>query len=92
MYICQLELDSQICSKRNVHGRTEAEIEKCVKGWEPTPSHHPILDATSLIQAGSIAEVEMEEINSSAGEEEFNDDEVRAPGSGKISIFESALF
>lgn len=70
MYICQLELDVQACTKRNVHGRTEAEVEKCVAGWEPTPSHHPVVDATSLIQAESIPEVEMEEINSPPSVEE----------------------
>ncbi|KAF5302169.1 hypothetical protein FQR65_LT08592 [Abscondita terminalis] len=64
VYICQMELDVQICTKRNIHGRSEAEIEKCVNGWEQTPSHHPVLDATTLIQSGSIPEVEMEEINS----------------------------
>ncbi|KAF5286057.1 hypothetical protein FQA39_LY16461 [Lamprigera yunnana] len=64
VYICQMELDVQICTKRNIHDRSEAEIQRCVDGWEPTPSHHPVLDATSLIQSGSIPEVEMEEINS----------------------------
>lgn len=59
-----MDLDVQICTKRNIHGRTEAEIEKCVAGWETTPSHHPVVDATSLVQSGSIPEVEMEEINS----------------------------
>lgn len=61
-----MELDVQMCTKRNVHGRSEVEIERCVKGWEETPSHYCILDATSLVQAGSIPEVEMEEINSPA--------------------------
>lgn len=74
MYICQLELDVQTCTKRNVHERTEAEIEKCVSGWEPTPSHHPIVDATSLIQSQSIPEVEMEEINSPPSMEEEGDE------------------
>lgn len=58
----------QTCTKRNIHGRSEIEIERCVAGWEETPSHHPILDATGLIQAASIPEVEMEEINSPANE------------------------
>lgn len=66
----------QACTKRNLHGRTEAEIEKCVAGWEPTPSHHPVVDVTSLIQAQSIPEVEMEEINSPPSMEE-DGDEVR---------------
>lgn len=64
MYTCQLELDIQTCTKRNTHGRSEVEIERCVMGWEQTPSHFSVLDATSLVQAGSICEVEMEEINS----------------------------
>ncbi|KAK5643653.1 hypothetical protein RI129_007498 [Pyrocoelia pectoralis] len=64
VYISQMELDVQNCTKRNIHGRTETEIEKCVAGWEQTPAHHPVLDATNLIQSGSIPEVEMEEINS----------------------------
>ncbi|KAK4887026.1 hypothetical protein RN001_003297 [Aquatica leii] len=68
VYICQMELDVQICTKRNIHGRSESEIEKCVAGWEHTPSHHPVVDATSLIQSGSISEVEMEEINSPSSE------------------------
>lgn len=66
MYTCELELDIQLCTKRNIHGRLENEIERCIKDWEQTPSHYYILDATSLIQAGSIPEVEMEEINSPA--------------------------
>lgn len=77
MYICQLDLDVQTCSKRNIHDRTEGDIEKCVAGWETTPSHHPVVDATSLIQSGSIPEVEMEEINSPASNFESDGDEVR---------------
>ncbi|EFA01550.2 hypothetical protein TcasGA2_TC007111 [Tribolium castaneum] len=64
VYICQLDLDVHTCSKRNIHGRSEADIERCVSNWEPTPQHHPILDATSLLQSASIPEVEMEEVNS----------------------------
>ncbi|XP_044747679.1 YLP motif-containing protein 1-like isoform X2 [Coccinella septempunctata] len=64
VYICQMELDVQNCFKRNIHNRTEEEIRRCIEGWETTPSHHPILDASSLLQGGPIPEVEMEEINS----------------------------
>ncbi|XP_044255410.1 YLP motif-containing protein 1-like isoform X2 [Tribolium madens] len=64
VYVCQLDLDVHTCSKRNIHGRSEADIEKCVSSWEATPQHHPILDATSLLQSASIPEVEMEEVNS----------------------------
>lgn len=75
-----MELDVQTCTKRNVHGRSEVEIERCVVGWEQTPNHYTILDATSLVQAGSICEVEMEEINSpnSDGLEMDGNREVRA--------------
>jgi adenylate kinase family enzyme len=74
VYICQLDLDVQTCSKRNIHGRSEADIEKCVSGWEATPSHHPVLDATSLLQSASIPEVEMEEVNSPESDVNENDD------------------
>ncbi|XP_063905862.1 YLP motif-containing protein 1-like isoform X3 [Zophobas morio] len=73
VYICQLDLDVQTCSKRNIHGRSEADIEKCVANWEATPSHHPILDATSLLQSASIPEVEMEEVNSPESDVGEND-------------------
>lgn len=59
-----MEFDLSTCTKRNIHNRSEGEIEKIISNWEATPLHHPILDATSLIQAGSIPDVEMEEINS----------------------------
>ncbi|GLV37354.1 ZAP3 [Carabus blaptoides fortunei] len=62
VYICQMELDIASCTKRNVHHRSEIEIERLVAGWEQTPSHYLSLDATSLIQAGCISEVEMEEV------------------------------
>ncbi|KAG5865790.1 hypothetical protein JTB14_019019 [Gonioctena quinquepunctata] len=61
VYICQLDLDPVVCIKRNIHNRTESEIEECISGWEPTPSHHPTIDASSFLQAGgAITEVEME--------------------------------
>lgn len=73
-----MEFDLSTCTKRNIHNRSESEIQKLIAGWEQTPSHHPILDATSLIQAGSIPEVEMEEINSPPSEEfDVPDIEVR---------------
>jgi YLP motif-containing protein 1 len=74
VYICQLDLDVHTCSKRNIHGRSEGDIEKCVSGWEATPSHHPVLDATSLLQSASIPEVEMEEVNSPESDVNDNDD------------------
>lgn len=90
-----------VCIKRNIHGRTEMEIEQLISGWEDTPSHHPMIDATSLIQAGSIPDVEMEEINSPSSMDIANDDtnEVRSNvlvsfsfGSSKCSLLFLKMF
>lgn len=54
------------------------EIQHIVNGWEEVPSHYGILDATNLIQAGAITEVEMEEINSPNDDFDDEENEVRA--------------
>ncbi|XP_060530266.1 YLP motif-containing protein 1-like isoform X2 [Cylas formicarius] len=64
VYICQMDLDPQLCTRRNVHNRSEADIEECIAAWEPTPSHHPMVDATGFLQSfNTITEVEMEEVD-----------------------------
>ncbi|XP_045481187.1 uncharacterized protein LOC123685507 isoform X2 [Harmonia axyridis] len=73
VYICQLDLDIQNCNRRNIHNRKEEEIRLCIEGWENTPSHHHILDATLLLQGESIPEVEMEEISSPISGADEND-------------------
>lgn len=61
-----MDLDPEVCTQRNIHHRSESYIEDCISGWEPTPSHHPLVDATSFLQSlGSITEVEMEEADQS---------------------------
>uniref|UniRef100_A0A6P7F4H8 YLP motif-containing protein 1 n=1 Tax=Diabrotica virgifera virgifera TaxID=50390 RepID=A0A6P7F4H8_DIAVI len=76
VYICQLDLDPVQCYKRNIHNRSEVEIEDIISGWEPTPSHHPTIDASSLLQNSNIAEVEMEvEDEKSSEPTETNDPE-----------------
>ncbi|XP_050299243.1 YLP motif-containing protein 1-like isoform X2 [Anthonomus grandis grandis] len=60
VYICQMDLDPELCTSRNIHQRTESFIEDCIAGWEPTPAHHPLVDATNFLQSQSITEVEME--------------------------------
>lgn len=76
-----MELDIQACAKRNVHGRTETQIAQLVERWEETPKHHLHLDATSLLQAGCIAEVEMdlvsddENVEKDGNPPEGNDDD-----------------
>ncbi|KAL1505776.1 hypothetical protein ABEB36_005260 [Hypothenemus hampei] len=62
VYICQLDLDPELCTRRNIHNRSRSYIEDCIAGWEPTPAHHPLIDATNFLQSPDpIAEVEMEE-------------------------------
>lgn len=72
-----MDLDPVQCTKRNIHNRTEKEIEDCISGWEPTPDHHPTLDASSLLQTSGIAEVEMEVEGTGANAEEGAGEEVR---------------
>lgn len=64
-----------LCTKRNIHNRTEAEIEECIAGWEPTPSHHPTIDVTSFLQSNQIKEVEMEVVQDKMSEEEHQKNE-----------------
>ncbi|XP_017787005.1 PREDICTED: YLP motif-containing protein 1-like isoform X2 [Nicrophorus vespilloides] len=93
VYVCQLELDVQLCSKRNTHNRSLLEIENTVAEWEETPVHYATLDATNLIQAGSIPEVEMEEIDSP--NDNFDDMDVegeeQACNSSKWDNFECSI-
>lgn len=82
VYICQLDLDPVLCTKRNIHGRSEEEIEEIIAGWEPTPSHHPAIDATTFIQAHhQISEVEMEIV-----EEKDTDRQNEVPVEVRISV------
>ncbi|CAH1128336.1 unnamed protein product [Ceutorhynchus assimilis] len=74
VYICQLDLDPDLCIERNIHNRPESYIEDCIASWEPTPNHHPLLDPTSFLQSvSSIQEVEMEEADQDV-QEETNED------------------
>lgn len=70
-----MDLDPIVCTKRNIHNRTEAEIEEIIAGWEPTPSHHPTIDAGSFLQLNQIKEVEMEIVPEKNAEEEPVKDE-----------------
>lgn len=72
-----MELELASCTRRNTHFRSEIEIEALIKNWEPTPSHYLSLDATSLLQAASIPEVEMEEVSEPTDEEKDDPQEVR---------------
>lgn len=50
-------MDVGVCSKRNIHKRTEREIGDIVKRWEPTPPSQTLLDVRSLLQSAAITEV-----------------------------------
>lgn len=52
-----MEMDLQICLKRNIHNRTEDEINRIIDYFEPTPSYHQKLDVTSMLQEQAIEEV-----------------------------------
>ncbi|RLU15043.1 hypothetical protein DMN91_012930 [Ooceraea biroi] len=61
VYICEMEMDLQICLKRNIHNRTEDEINRIIDYFEPTPSYHQKLDVNSMLQEQAIEEVDMED-------------------------------
>lgn len=52
-----MEMDVQICLKRNIHNRTEDEINRIIDYFEPTPSYHQKLDVNSMLQEQAIEEV-----------------------------------
>ncbi|XP_014605092.1 PREDICTED: uncharacterized protein LOC106787329 isoform X2 [Polistes canadensis] len=61
VYVCEMEMDVQICLKRNIHNRSEDEINRIVDYFEPTPSYHQKLDVNSMLQEQAIEEVQMED-------------------------------
>ncbi|XP_076395546.1 uncharacterized protein LOC100881003 isoform X2 [Megachile rotundata] len=61
VYVCEMEMDLQICVKRNIHNRTEDEINRIIDYFEPTPSYHQKLDVNSMLQEQAIEEVHMED-------------------------------
>lgn len=52
-----MEMDLQICLRRNIHNRTEDEINRIIDYFEPTPSYHLKLDVNSMLQEQAIEEV-----------------------------------
>jgi YLP motif-containing protein 1 len=57
VYICEMDMDVSMCTKRNIHNRTEEDIADIVKNWEETPRHHLRVDVRSLLQSVAITEV-----------------------------------
>jgi hypothetical protein len=50
-------MDVSMCTKRNIHNRTEEDIADIVKNWEETPRHYLRVDVRSLLQSVAITEV-----------------------------------
>ncbi|XP_045512728.1 YLP motif-containing protein 1-like isoform X2 [Pieris brassicae] len=61
VYICTMELDPQICHKRNIHNRNLEDIQVICSRFFETPAHHILLDPTTLLQSAAITEVTMED-------------------------------
>ncbi|KAJ9600750.1 hypothetical protein L9F63_001105, partial [Diploptera punctata] len=61
VYVCEMDMDVGICTKRNIHNRTEEDIADIIKNWEDTPRHYLRVDVRSLLQSVAITEVEMED-------------------------------
>ena len=67
--------DVTICTKRNIHKRTEKEIQDLASVWEKTPNHFIRLDIRSLLQAAAITEVEMEVVSDTEIEKVLEEEE-----------------
>lgn len=52
-----MDLDVAQCLKRNIHNRSEADIQAIVNKWEKTPNAQVPLDIRPLLQSDSITEV-----------------------------------
>ncbi|XP_075977283.1 uncharacterized protein LOC142977327 isoform X2 [Anticarsia gemmatalis] len=90
VYICTMELDPQICYKRNIHGRTLAEIESIADRFYHTPPHHIQLDATTLLQSAAITEVHMEDADDEVVMEDTQEPEVESVFTSKWEKMDDA--
>ncbi|XP_065208687.1 YLP motif-containing protein 1 isoform X2 [Planococcus citri] len=70
VFVCEMDMDVSTCSKRNVHKRTEEEIQKLVDGWEKTPPSQTTLDIRSLLQSAAITEVDMVDVEEEVSEKD----------------------
>lgn len=49
-YTCEMEMDPDICFKRNIHQRTLAEIKSYCDHWSKTPDQYLKLDFDSFVR------------------------------------------
>ena len=73
MYIGSVDCDPNICATRNVHGRTEKDIQDLHKGWEPTPSHFNKIDFSSFLQDEAIEHFEMADVENDSSKDTKSD-------------------
>ena len=59
MYIGTVECDPGICVTRNVHKRSDKDIQALHKGWEATPAHFNKVDFSSFLQDEAIEHFDM---------------------------------
>ena len=59
MYIGTVECDPSICATRNIHKRSEKDIQALHKGWEATPAHFNKVDFSSFLQDEGIEHFDM---------------------------------
>ncbi|XP_015125007.1 uncharacterized protein LOC107046808 isoform X2 [Diachasma alloeum] len=85
VFVVEMDMDVAICLKRNIHNRTEDEINRIIDYFEPTPSYHQKLDVSSLLQEDVIEEVQMEEAQSLKKQGEGNDDSQDSQEDGTTS-------
>lgn len=50
-YICEMDMDGQVCMSRNIHNRSEDDINRIIDYFEPTPSYHQILNIDTFVQS-----------------------------------------
>ena len=73
MYIGSVDCDPNICATRNVHGRTEKDIQDLHRGWEPTPSHFNKIDFSSFLQDEAIEHFEMADVENDSSRDTKSD-------------------
>ena len=57
VYVAELMADASVCAKRNIHSRSQKEIERLIGRWEDAPSVIVRLDIRSLLQDDAIDDV-----------------------------------
>lgn len=73
VYICEMDNDVAACVKRNIHHRTEKEVEAQAKDWEQVSNQYLQLDVRSLLQSEAIDDVVMEDVDEAEAEPEKGD-------------------